>query len=257
MKRTFLTAASAAALLCSGVAFADNHEEGMQFVPVEGYACNYREGKGRADLDAAVDAFNEWSDEAGIDDYFATILTPNYMGERTADFFWLGAWKDGNAMGARTDQWLAASDEVGEAMFGAIDCVSHTNFASTQIKPGPDGDDDDSDTTWVLAFANCNVGDGKTFDDVMAGMSAWAEHQGANGFQNSTYMMFPIWGESDDSYDFKVVTGYDDHSAMGADYELMGNGGHWVTEMELLGGLVNCDSPRVYDASFVRDWEDD
>jgi len=66
-----------------------------------------------------------------------------------------------------------------------------------------------------------------------------------------------VYGESDNDYHFKMLEGHDNHAALGADYELMGNGGHWRKRNELLNEVVECDIPRVYDALTVRDWADE
>ncbi|NIO42005.1 MAG: hypothetical protein GTO41_18660, partial [Burkholderiales bacterium] len=54
---------------------ADNHggeeEEANVASPMEMFACNYNDGKGRADLDAANKKWNAWADKQGIDDYSA------------------------------------------------------------------------------------------------------------------------------------------------------------------------------------------
>ena len=78
-----ILAASAASILVFGMtpAFADNHEqEARRFIPVETYTCNYRAGKGPADLDQVIGNWNKWMDDNGAEDYFAMTLTPHYYG---------------------------------------------------------------------------------------------------------------------------------------------------------------------------------
>lgn len=256
MKKIVLAAASAGMLLCMSVVIADDHEEaGQRWVPVETWTCNFNEGKTMADLEPVIDAWNEWADEQGFEDYFAAVVTPNYFGEYLFDVGWIGAWRDANAMGADTDAWVYEGRDVSAMFFEVIECSSHTNFASTLIKPPQEAEE--GDNTFVLDFSNCTIAEGKSYDEVMAGMEAWAKHQGENGFTNSTYMMFPVFGETNNDYSFKRVVGHDNHAALGADYERMGNGGHWMKEQEILGELVDCDISRLYDARQVRNWADD
>ena len=254
MRKILFAALSAALLSTAGIATAAENE-GRRFVPVETFTCNFQDGKSMADLEPVIDAWNKWADDKGFSDYFAAVVTPHYFGEYPFDIGWLGAWKDGNAMGAGEDAWINEGGEVSAMFFDVIDCDSHTNFASTLVKPPQDPEE--GDTTFVLEFSNCSVKDGKTYDEVMAGMDAWAEYQSENGFTNSTYAMFPVFGESNNDYDMKRVQGHDDHTAAGADYERMGNGGHWRKQREILGELVDCDISRVYNAREVRAWEDD
>jgi hypothetical protein len=237
-------------------ALAESHDETMQLptiVPVETYTCDFNDGKTMADLMKVVAEWNDWADDQDITAYYAALLTPQFFGELAFDVGWLGAAGDGNVMGKVQDAWVNKGGAVAEMFNEVISCCSHTQFASMAIRPP--GDDDEDDTTFVLTFSNCSAKDGKNFSDVMDGMNAWATHQEENGFKNATWMMFPVYGESDDDYDFKVVEGYDDHTAFGSDFELMGNGGHWRKSGEIFDELLDCDISRVYDARTVREME--
>jgi hypothetical protein len=254
MKKILLAAMSAVLMTCSGIAWTqENAAAGPRWLPVETFTCNFKDGKTMADLIAVNKEWNKWMDAQGADDYFAAMVTPQYFGERLFDVGWLGAWQDGNAMGAGTDLWLTKGGAIGAKYDAILDCASHTNFVSTMIKP-PASEDEEGDDTFVLGFTNCSINEGQEFDAVMTAIQAWAEHQSANGFQNSTYMMFPVYGESNGDYAFKIVEGHDDYTALGADYERMGNGGHWMKQEELFSGLLKCDISRVYDARVVRDF---
>ena len=260
MKRVLTALMSASLCFGTGTAIADSHEEQPELpnmVPVETWTCDFRGGKDMGDLNEVIADWNEFLDDEEVGDYYAAILTPNYFGEVMFDVGWLGAWKDGNAMGAGTDMWIAKSGELNDQFDEVCNWKSHTNFASMNIKPP--AEDEDDDKTFVLSFSNCSIEDGKKFKDVMAGMNAWAEYSTEHGFQNSMWIMFPIYGESNGDYDFKSLEGHDNHAAFGADYELMGNGGHWVKSNEIFNDLVDCDISRVYDGRTIRDWaeEDD
>ena len=259
MKRVIVTLAST--LLCLGTAsaIADSHAEqqdGPGWTPVETWTCDFRDGKTLEDLQEVTAEWNEFLDDEGVDYYFGAIVMPNYFGEIMFDAGWLGAWKDGNAMGSGTDMWLGKGGEVGEKFNEVCTWKSHTNFASTNIKPPP-GEDEEDDKSFVLNFSNCKIHEGKKFDDLMTNMNAWADYATEHGFQHSIWMMFPVYGESNNDYHFKMLEGHDNHAALGADYELMGNGGHWVKRNELMNEVFDCDVPRVYDAMTVRDWADE
>ena len=153
MKTTI--AATAATLLAFGAlpAYADDHEqEARRYVPMETYTCNYRAGKGPADLDKVIGNWNKWMDDNGGEDYFAATLTPHYYGENTFDVGWLGSWPSGEAMGTGTDLWMSKGSDIGQQFNEVIECVSHTNFATTQFKSPGEGPAPD---TLVLAFSDC------------------------------------------------------------------------------------------------------
>ena len=258
MKKVLVTLASTLLCLGAGSAAADAHEDGQEgpvWVPVETWTCDFRDGQGLEDLQEVTADWNELMDDEGVDYYYAALLLPNYFGEVMFDVGWLGAWTDGNQMGAGTDMWMNVGGEVGDRFNEVCDWKSHTNFASTNIKPAPESEEDDK--SFVVTFSNCKAHEDKKFEDVMANVNAWAQYASENGFENSIWMMFPVWGESNNDYHFKLLEGHDDHSALGAAYELMGNGGHWVKNSEIMNEVVNCDIARVYDGITVRDWADD
>lgn len=237
-------------------ALAESHDEATllpTIVPVETYTCDFNDGKTMADLMKVVDEWNDWADDQDIAGYFAAVLTPQFFGEFAFDVGWLGVAADGNVMGIVQDAWVNKGGEVAGMFNAVISCGSHTQFASMSIRPP--GDDDESDRSFVLAFSNCSAKEGKSFSAVMDGMNAWAAYQAEAGFGNATWMMFPVYGESDDDYDFKVVEGYDDYAAFGNDFELMGNGGHWRKSGEIFDALLDCDVARVYDGLTVREME--
>ncbi|MBT8101052.1 MAG: hypothetical protein KJO82_14955 [Gammaproteobacteria bacterium] len=190
-----LTATALILCLSTSIALADGHEiEEPNFVPVETFTCKFKDGADHDDLNDVIEEWNTYMDDEGVDNYFAATVQPHYVGEFAFDIGWLGAWADGNAMGAGTDNWLSTGGELNAKFLSVLDCQSHTNFASVNLKPPKD----------------------------------------------------------DDDYDFKYVEGYDDHTAVGADYERMGNGGAWRKNQELTGELLDCDVARLYNATVVR-----
>jgi hypothetical protein len=251
---TAISAAFVAISLGSVSALADSHEEvekGPSFVPVETWACNFHDGKSLSDLMAFTKKFNAWLDDEGYTDYFAAVVTPNYYGEKKMDVGWLGAWANGNAMGSGTDMWLADGGELAAEFTSIVHCGAHTQFASMMIKMPPDDDSDDKN--FVLDFTNCSAKDGVEFDSVLEAMDTWAKYQEEHGFKNGTWIMFPIFGESDSEYGFKVVNSHASYTTFGAGFELMGNGGHWRKSSELFDSLLDCDIARVYNATQIRE----
>ena len=251
MKR--IIAASAVSVVVLGLvpAYADNHEQqARRFVPVETFTCNYRAGKGPADLDTVIDNWNEWMDDNGGEDYFAMTLTPHYYGENTFDVGWLGSWSSGEAMGRGTDLWMSKGSEIGAQFDEVLDCVSHTNFATTEFKSPGDGPAPD---TLVLAFSDCTGPDeqGK-WPELMGGLEAWAKYQTETGYHEGSWMMFPAYGGGDFDFDFKMAAGWDNHTQFGQDYQRYSDQQDWDKQGELIGELMECDVARLYDARVRR-----
>ncbi|MDJ0905611.1 MAG: hypothetical protein QNI96_06295 [Woeseiaceae bacterium] len=261
MKVVRITAASAAMfmLIGSGPVIADGHgeyaDEGI--IPVEIFACNFRDGKGPDDLDAVNAKWNEWMDDNEATDYFAALMYPNFSTELNFDVAWIGGWEDGNAMGAGGDMWLNEGGEVG-AEFNAVlkDCPAHVLFATMNMREPKDSDDDEDDN-FVLAFSNCTMNEGKTFEDVQAAQEKWNAHADEYGFVGGSWVMWPIWGESADAdYDFKYVSSAPNYTALGNNFQLMA-AGHWRKNEEIWGGLMDCDSARIYSGASVREMPED
>lgn len=260
MRKVLTTAASAAILLSvgAGPVLADEHEsDSIPVRPIEGWTCTYNEGKGRADLDKANAAWNEWMDERGQEDYLAFLMTPQFFGEETFDFAWIGVARDGHAFGAGTDLWLSEAGEAGEMFNEAISCSSHSAFISMNVKRMPPSDEE-GDGQFVLNFSNCSLkqeGD-DAFDNFMAAQEEWNAYADEHGFEYNAWVWWPMYGETDDSYDFKYIAGSDDYTTVGANWQLYADG-HWKKSSDLFKDHLDCDISRVYDATMIREWADE
>ena len=66
--------------------------------------------------------------------------------------------------------------------------------------------------------------------------------------------MLPGPGEATDAtYSFKWVMGYSSWVSVGAEYEIYLNNGSLGRYNDIFGRLLDCDSPRMYNGSFIRD----
>ena len=242
-------ALGACALAISSV-WADGHDEGegMRFVPVETYTCSYHDGKGPEDLAKASAFWNKWADKQGFDQYFAATVTPVYHGDDTFDVGWIGAWTSGEAMGGNMDSWMSNGGEAAARFAEVVDCETHSNFATTQMKaPAEDGPDN-----FYLTFSDCKVGDDPDWNQIMEGAGAWGEYMTEKGYNNGMWMMFPVYGGGKEDYAYKAVESWDSFADLGRAYDMYGTGGDWAKHAELMGGGVMCDSARVYAATVVR-----
>lgn len=250
MKNNMTIVTVALLLAWSGPAAAqDEEQDSMTVIPVETWTCNYRDGKGPADLDKVIAGWNKWMDEEGVDTYAAATVTPWYYGEGAFDVGWIGYWTDGNSMGAGTDRYLASGGDEAAGFAEVVACDTHSQFASTMIKaPGDNTLADD----FVLYFSDCDIRDGADWDAVMDGLQAWGEYMTEQEYGNGLWAMFPAFGSGDMDFDFKYVAAYDSHTTAGAGWEKYGNGGGWEKRLELLGDKIDCDVNRVYNARVVR-----
>ena len=259
MKTNRLTAVLAGIVLASasGAVLAQDEEpENPVMRVVEGWTCDYNEGKGPADLKKANDAWNKWMDEKGQNDYYAAILRPYFYGEYNFDIGWLGVSRDGNVFGSGTQSWIDEGGEVA-ALFGdAITCKTHTAWVSMVVDPSDGDDGDESDNDFVVSMSNCSIKDGHTFDDYMKANQEWDAYAKENGMNTVGWAWFPVAGESDNDYGFKAVSADDDFVTMGANWQKFMEG-HWRKSSELFDKIVDCDISRIYNATTIRRWSED
>jgi opacity protein-like surface antigen len=254
MMKSLKATAASACLVLAGAAIAQDNDQPVEIVskivPVEVWACSYNEGQGPSELDAAVDAWTGFADANGVDDYAAWTLTPHYFGpNQSFDFLWLGAWTDGNAMGAGTDMLYGSGAEYLANFVRVATCNSHTNAGSISYKLPSD----DAPQDLVITFSNCSIEDGASYQQVVEATQSWSSALTEAGSQAAIYHWFPIYGGGgDDTPDFIRLNVYPNHTELGADYERITNGEMFRQSNALFGALVNCDAARVYNAQSRR-----
>jgi len=79
-----------------------------------------------------------------------------------------------------------------------------------------------------------------------------AKYMGSKGSTAGAWMFFPTLGAGKVEFDYFLVLSYKNYKALGHDQEVFANGGGWQKHLELTGGKVSCDVPRVYSAELVR-----
>jgi hypothetical protein len=223
MKRLLCVLVPVALMLPYGVAVADNHEgdeDANVASPMEMYACTYNDGKGPADLDDAIEKFNDWADDQEIEDYSAWTLVPFYSSaEQEFDVLWFGAADTARALGRVQDVWLSTGSEQ-------------------------------------AAFSDCSVAEGMTFDDLYGPLREWGKYKAEHGSTAGQWVFFPSFGGGNEDFDFKWVTTASSFEALGADWDQFNESG-WEKANEMFRGKVSCDSSRAYVATTRRSGADD
>ncbi len=105
-------------------------------------------------------------DERGNDTYAAWTLTPSHYGpDQDFDVIGMGAYTDGNAMGAGVDQWFAEGGDINDAFEEVLDCNAHTGFASAMYKSPPNNE---TPASSIISMMNCKLQEGRRYADVKA-----------------------------------------------------------------------------------------
>jgi len=248
------TAASLAAILSlffAGSALAQVSKDGMgKVLPVELFACSYKEGKGAADLDRAIERWTRWADDRDVDDYAAWTLAPYHYGaEQDFDVVWMGAWSDGNAMGEGLNQYLTSAGDVQAGFDEVVDCGAHILLASAMYK-APAGNVTPSSS--IITMMDCELNEGHRYSDIKAAELKWAEYLSDADSPAGYWHWFPTYGGGDQEYDYKVVTAFRDYVELGANFEMFANGGGRERSQEIFGDIDECDDARVYIATSRR-----
>jgi len=212
------------AMLGTGAAFAQVSEDGMgKVLPVELIACSYRDGQDAGDLNKVVERWTRYMDERNIDSYAAWTLSPYYFGpDQDFDVIWMGAWTNGNTMGAGLQQWLAEGGDLREAFSEVMDCDAHVGLSSAMYKSPPSNA---TPASSLITMMDCELNEGKRYSDVKSAEMEWAEHMVNSGSTAGTWHWFPTFGGGDAEFDYKVVNAYANYTELGKDWEMVANGG--------------------------------
>ena len=247
--RIALYSALAGLLLASAPGLAQVSADVMgKVVPVELYACKFQEGKNDADLANVVERWNKFADDSDMVDYAAWLLTPFfYTTEQDFDILWLGAFRDGNAMGAGLQNWIANGQELGAAFEEVVDCNAHVAYSSAMYKAPPGGNAPASGF-----MMDCKLNEGNRYVDIKAAELKWADYLVKSGSNAAYYHWMPMFGGGDAEFDYKVVFAYPDFEEIGSDVERFANGGGRDMSREIFGNIDDCDDARVYVAKNIR-----
>jgi hypothetical protein len=216
---------------------------------VEIYGCNFKDNMDMGDFRSAATRFNTWADRHTVKDYTAFLATPFvYSTELTYDALWIGAWPNGAAMGAGETLYMTQGQEIAAAFDAAVDCSSHAQYAEV-VQRQPSGP---PPKNGVALFTDCTVREGRTVPEAFDAVGKYAEYIASRGSDVFVSVLFPLGGQTDDyKYSFKLVEGHESMQAFGAATDVYTGGGFMRAE-ELLGRLLDCNSPRVYTLELVR-----
>lgn len=251
--RTTWTAVGVALLLSAGAAAAFAEEArkeatGPSFRPMELFACKFKEGKGMADLQQANARYGAWLDATDQHGYWAFLLLPYYVSsDQDFDFLWAGGWRTGADMARAIQRYVGEAAEVMAEYGKVMTCAEATNFAILDLSRAPSPPD-----SGPVTFSNCTIQEGRKLPDALAAIDAWIAYGKEHGIASDNFLLFPTFGETHDAkYSFKWVTtaSWDN---WGKAYDQHGTGGGWLKAMDLFGGLLDCDSGRIYVSQRVR-----
>jgi hypothetical protein len=245
MKKSIVLTMVGACVTCALPHEASAQQDAMQPTPIlEAFGCTFKGNNDMDDFRAVTARWNAWADRHNVKDYSAFILTPYlYSAQLTYDLVWLGGWPSGAAMGAGEALWFAEGQDL-QADFDAVsDCTVHQQFAEFVIRR-PQGPP--PERNGLAMFRDCEMKPGRAVSEAITALQQWTAYAAEKGDDVFTAMLFTLAGESDEAdYDFKVLDGFASAQAYGAHTDMY-TGGGFLRADELLGPVMECDSPRMY-----------
>ncbi|MCZ6641346.1 MAG: hypothetical protein O7F71_07195 [Gammaproteobacteria bacterium] len=189
---------------------------------VEGFACNFLEGQGMAELQTATDNFNaaignlESEDVANL----RAFLWVPYRTNAPYDVIWTSNHANLNAMGRFTSavEADAAATAAVVAFDDVVDCDSAISL-SEQIYTGEGPPV--TDPPALLESYRCNLLDGKTIADARAAATAWSAHVGNIASYGSAiaFMRTPLISGFDSDLSYLIVhNSVEEYAARNTDY---------------------------------------
>ena len=241
--------AAALASVAVGAPDAKQDTGAQPMVPVELYACKWREGKDMGDLGKLNEKFKAMMDKNNAP-YSAWMLTPQFRaGSDGFDVAWLGSWTTGAAMGKMVDNRVGGGEaaQLFESYTDVVDCSDGHMLMSSATLHAPDGPPDNG----VVMFSSCTVDDDSNMEAAMkAHMKAGADIRG-RGAKSYSWLFYPALGFGETDFDYYQVAAFDNYGDLGVAFDAMMGGG-WAARQKLYDGVVSCDSPRAYDARLVH-----
>lgn len=244
----FFFGSALAALIWAGAAPAQAQQPPD---PIEIIACNFLEGSDASDLQAPMNALNEWMDERNLDNFNISTLVPIFTSEAfTYDVLFFNRWLDGNALGQNFEAFFGPDgDEAVEGFNGVVDCSSSALFAGVLLEPP--GEARNGGPT---QFLNCTVKENRTVGEAIGAINAWVEATNESGtdFGTGHAVLFPLAGETPEaSYNFKWLVLFESFQAYGDSLDgLLAPGGPSLGD--IIEPVMDCDSARIYNQMINR-----
>ena len=222
----------------------------VKAVPLEMFACAWQEGKGMKDLQKVNEKFVKWS-KKHQQNYSAWTITPQFRSsDQPFDVGWIGAWKDGAAMGSGMQAFQSEGREMGMAFDEVVDCSnSHALFSSVVLNAPKAG----ASKTPLVQFSSCSINEGKTAKDAQMAHKAFSDFMIGKGGQSASWTLWPALGAGDIDFEYYAVSAYESYAQLGTAFEAYANGGGWQKVRDELYSVVTCDEPRLYDGKLVLD----
>jgi len=252
MRRLFLVTLTAAFTFSLNISTTFAQDGPPQFRPVEMWVCSFKDRKDQDDMNNVYEMI-EANDETG--GYAAWQLNSYMTGSRgqNSDFIYLGAWADNSTMGTDLEDAWQNHPEIDEAWEEVVDCRG-LMFASLRVQANPEGADGDG--SFMLSVTDCNTGHGIGNSQAVAAIRKFNDYRVANGVTLGTFVWFPVHGDGNADFDFKIATAYAGPRAWGDAGQWFTDNAAYRTRNDIGEGILECDEARMYIGTTLMDNRD-
>ncbi|MGI9203774.1 MAG: hypothetical protein ACR2Q3_07170 [Woeseiaceae bacterium] len=239
MKKVLLAATMAALIMVNGIPTANAQENRPGVFPIEMWACSFLDRKDQDDMDSVYEQISEDSDAA----YAAWQLNPYMVGNRAEqfDFLYVGAWQDGNVMGGDVESMFAGPYESTETWNETVDCSGFL-YTGINIQDAPPQEDGH----YFVSISDCSADKGVNNGQAVNGIRRYNDYLVENGQTVRTDVWFPVHGNGDADFDFKLIRVYGGPQAWGDLWQWRVNNMAVQQRRNYMQGVVSCDESRVY-----------
>ena len=182
---------------------------------VEAFTCSYNDGKGPADLDAAIEFWKaqiDMIDNDALNGYNAGVLTP-LRATLEGDFIWIGGAGNLNVAAAALSATTNSKEgQATTARFAEVaDCDSN-QFFSTPVYVGTPPGEDDGEA--IVELYGCTLNDGKTLADAEAAEKGFSEMASAAKSGFNVFRWTPFLANT--PYDLAYIAVHDNLEDFGS-----------------------------------------
>ena len=224
--------------------FADNHMP--KTYAMEGYQCDFADGKGLNDVLRVASKWDKWSDTNYSVPYAAWVMVPFYQTKTDFgfDLAWLGVSDSWQELGQAQDEWMEKGQRL-QAEFDSVSpCDSHVAYWVWTIREA-----EETNPKGYLSVRGCNNNETTTLEQINAASAIRNEYFDSLGMDSAIYAWFPGAGSPlENTYDYLEVWANSSMKEWGIvpDAWLSGN-----PDPSGLSDLRECDTPRVYYSQYV------
>ena len=216
-------------------------------VRAEYFACKFDDGKDFNDLYIRIEKWNKWMDDSDLNQYSGNILTPLYRSPNDHhDFVWVGITDNAEVMFTARSDYIKSNLQ---ACWPAKSCPAA--FTARQyLFDNPEGWEMNYDE-FVAIFRDCNMGEGKTIEDVYVARIENLRELRSNGFNHHSRVIIPGAGvpAGIGAYDFMMLSVQSSLADWGINSDKFGD---FRGSLSSTSDVYTCEKPRAFIGKRIR-----